>query len=272
VLPVHVVSKTCTTNVNKAKQLGRRVFGGDIFVDGSLGSHTAALSEDYHDAAGRGLLYLNRDQLSELFLEAAQAGLSPGVHAIGDDAIEQAIAAWEKVFAKRGSFEGLRPWIDHFELARPDHIHRAARMGILLSMQPAFDHLWGGDGGMYEQRLGPARAKTMNLFREAKRAGCTICCGSDSPVTRLSALLGIHAMVNHHIEQERFSVDEALRCYTSDAAALSFSEGRCGRLAAGLAADFTVLEKPLESIAPETIKNARVLMTVVDGDIRHSAI
>ncbi len=97
VLPVHVISKTCTTNVNKAKQLGRRVFGGDIFVDGSLGSHTAALSEDYHDAAGRGLLYLNREQLSELFLEAAQAGLSPGVHAIGDDAIEQAIAAWERV-------------------------------------------------------------------------------------------------------------------------------------------------------------------------------
>jgi predicted amidohydrolase YtcJ len=272
VLPLHVISKTCTTSINKAKQLGRRVFGGDIFVDGSLGSRTAALAEDYHDAAGRGLLYLTREQLVELFFEAAEAGLSPGVHAIGDDAIEQAIAAWEKVAVKRASLEGLRPWIDHFELARPDHIRRAARLGILLSMQPAFDHLWGGDGGMYEQRLGSARAKGMNLFREAKRSGCTICCGSDSPVTRLSALLGIHAMVNHHVEHERFSVDEALRCYTCDAALLSFSENRCGRLSPGMAADFTVLEKPLESLPSDAIKNARVLMTVVDGDIRHSAM
>jgi predicted amidohydrolase YtcJ len=271
VLPLHVISKACTTSVTKAKQLGRRVFGGDIFVDGSLGSRTAALAEDYHDAAGRGLLYLAREQLVELFSEAAEAGLSLGVHAIGDDAIEQALAAWEKVAARRGSLDGLRPWIDHFELARPDHIRRAARLGILLSMQPAFDHLWGGDGGMYEQRLGPARAKAMNLFREEKRSGCTICCGSDSPVTRLSALLGIHSMVNHHVETERFSVDEALRCYTCDAALLSFTESRCGRLSPGMAADFAVLEKPLESMPPDALKNARVLMTVVDGDIRHSA-
>jgi len=272
VLPVHIISKSCTTSVAKAKRLGGRLFGGDIFVDGSIGSRTAALGERYADGDGRGLLYLSREQLAELFAEAAEAGLSLGVHAIGDDAIEQAIAAWETVQRARGPLEGIRPSIDHFEIARPDQIARAARLGLLLSMQPAFDHLWGGVQGMYEQRLGAARSTSMNLFKTAKRSGCTVCGGSDSPVTKMSALLGIHSLVNHHVPDERFSVEEALRAYTADAAKLSFGEDRCGRVREGFAADLTVLEKRLDEVSSSSIKDVRVMMTVVDGDIRYSAL
>jgi|GEM_PF-82967 len=271
VLPTRVISKSCTTSVAKAKRLGGRIFGGDIFVDGSIGSRTAAVRESYEDANGCGLLYLNRDQLAELFAEAAEAGLSLGVHAIGDEAIEQAMAAWEIVVQKRGSLEGLRPSIDHFEIARPDHIARAARIGLLLAMQPAFDYLWGGEGEMYEQRLGAARSKSMNLFRSAKRSGCTVCGGSDSPVTKLSALLGIHSLVNHHVPEERFSVEEALGAYTHEAAKLSFAEDRSGRLRPGMTADFVVLEKRLQDVPKSSIKDMRVIMTVVDGEIRHNA-
>ena len=272
VLPVRVVSKSCTTSVAKAKRLGGRIFGGDIFVDGSIGSRTAALGERYADDGGRGLLYLKREQLAELFDEAAEAGLSPGVHAIGDEAIEQAIAAWEAVLRRRGSLGDLRPSIDHFEIARPDHIARAARIGLFLSMQPAFDHLWGGDKGMYEQRLGAGRAQGMNLFKTAKRSGCTVCGGSDSPVTKMSALLGIHSLVNHHLPEERLSLDEALRAYTCDAAKLSYAEERAGRLRPGMLADFAVLEKRLEDVPKESIKNVRVLLTCVDGEIRYDAL
>ena len=271
VLPTHVISKSCTTSVEKAKRLGGKIFGGDIFVDGSIGSRTAAVGESYADANGRGLLYLNRDQLAALFAEAAEAGLSLGVHAIGDEAIEQAIAAWEIVANKRGSLLGLRPSIDHFEIARPDHISRAARIGLLLSMQPAFDYLWGGEGGMYEQRLGAARSKGMNLFRSVKRNGCTICGGSDSPVTKLSALLGIHSLVNHHVPEERFSIDEALGVYTYDAAKLSFTEEQRGRLRPGMVADFAVLEKRLQDVPKTAIKDVRVMMTAVDGEVRYNA-
>lgn len=271
VLPTRVISKSCTTSVAKVKRLGGKIFGGDIFVDGSIGSRTAAVKESYADASGCGLLYLNREALAELFAEAAEAGLSLGVHAIGDEAIEQAIAAWEIVARKRGTLEGLRPSIDHFEIARPDHIARASRIGLLLAMQPAFDYLWGGEGGMYEQRLGAARSKSMNLFRSAKRSGCTVCGGSDSPVTKLSALLGIHSLVNHHVPEERFSVDEALAAYTHEAAKLSFTEDRCGRLRPGMAADFVVLEKRLQDIPRAAIKDMRVMMTVVNGEIRHNA-
>jgi predicted amidohydrolase YtcJ len=272
VLPIRVISKSCTTTVPKAKRLGGRVFGGDIFVDGSIGSRTAALTEEYQDAHTRGQLYLRCDDLTDLFNEAAESGLSLGVHAIGDDAIEQAIAAWEAVAKQRGSLSGLRPSIDHFEIARPDHIERAARLGILLSMQPAFDYLWGGQGEMYEARLGTARARSLNRFGSVRRMGCIICAGSDSPVSPFSALLGIHSGVNHHEASERLDVDEMLRCYTAHAARLAFMEQECGTLAPGKLADFALLERPLDRVPIASIKDIRVLMTVVDGEIRYSSI
>ncbi|MBV8163885.1 MAG: amidohydrolase family protein, partial [Candidatus Eremiobacteraeota bacterium] len=270
VLPLHVVSKSCTTSVEKARRLGNKVFGGDIFVDGSIGSRTAAVSDTYVDGSGKGLLYLDREQLAMLFEEAAEAGLSPGVHAIGDVAIEQAIAAWEEVARKRGSLQSLRPSIDHFEIARPDHIERAARIGLFLSMQPAFDYLWGGQRGMYEQRLG-SRATGMNLCRTAQHQGCIVCGGSDSPITKMSALLGIHSLVNHHVASERMTIEEALRAYTCDAAKLSYAEQQTGRLRAGMAADLVVLEKRLEDVRPDAIKDVRVMLTCVDGEIRYGA-
>ena len=232
-LPLRVISKACTTNVEKARRLGGRVFGGDIFLDGSIGSRTAAVEHGYRDGDGSGLLYLNRDQLFELFDEATESGLSLGVHAIGDRAIEEAISAWEAVIAKRGSIASVRPSIDHFEIANPEQIARAARCGMLLSMQPAFDYLWGGADGMYAQRFGAERALGMNLFKTARRAGCFVCGGSDSPVTKFSALLGISSLVNHHVPAERFTTDEALRVYCVDAARLSFDETRRGKLAPG---------------------------------------
>lgn len=271
-LPLRVISKTCSTDVPKVKRLGGRVFGGDVFVDGSIGSCTAAVSHAYRGTDARGLLYLTRAQLFELFDEAAQAGLSLGVHAIGDRAIEETIAAWEMVVTAHGASPRVRPSIDHFEIALPDQIARAARLGMLLSVQPAFDHLWGGDSGMYARRLGVECAREMNRFKSAQRAGCIICGGSDAPVTAFSALLGIHSLVNHHVAEERFTIEEALRAYSADAAKLSFDEARRGIIAPGYDADFAVMEKRLDTVARDAIKDMRVLMTIVGGEIRYSAL
>jgi hypothetical protein len=272
-LPVRVISKSCTHSVAKVRALGGRLFGGDIFLDGSIGSRTAAVRDDYCDdpTRGHGKLYVTPEHLTELFDEAAEAGLSLGVHAIGDRAIEEAIAAWEAVIAKRGPLHGLRPSIDHFEVAHPDQIARAARCGLLLSMQPAFDYLWGGEKGMYAVRFGPERARAMNLFASARRAGCIVCGGSDSPVTKLSALLGMHSLVNHHVAAERSSIDDALRAYTSDAAMLGYEETERGSIAPGMAADFSILERPLHEVAPHEIKDIAVTMTVIAGEVRYSA-
>ncbi|HEY7982432.1 MAG TPA: amidohydrolase [Candidatus Eremiobacteraceae bacterium] len=272
-LPVRVISKSCTHSVAKARALGGRLFGGDIFLDGSIGSRTAAVQGDYCDdpLRGHGKLYVTREHLTELFDEAAEAGLSLGVHAIGDRAIEEAIAAWETVIAKRGPLPGLRPSIDHFEIAHPDQIARAARCGLFLSMQPAFDHLWGGENGMYAARFGSERALAMNLFASARRAGCIVCGGSDSPVTKLSALLGMHSLVNHHVAAERYSIDDALRAYTADAAMLAYEESERGTIAPGMAADFAILERPLDEAAPHEIKDIAVTMTVIAGEVRYAA-
>ena len=272
-LPVRVISKSCTHNVDKVRKLGGRVFGGDIFLDGSIGSRTAAVGHDYCDdpKRGHGKLYVTREHLAELFDESAEAGLSLGVHAIGDRAIEEAIAAWETVKAKRGPLPGLRPSIDHFEIAHPEQIARAAKCGLLLSMQPAFDYLWGGDDGMYAERFGAERAREMNLFATARRAGCVVCGGSDSPVTELSALLGIHSLMNHHVAAERMTIDDALRAYTSDAAMLAYEECERGTIAPGMAADFAVLEQPLETVESQHIADVKVTMTVVAGDVRYAA-
>jgi predicted amidohydrolase YtcJ len=271
--PVRVISKSCTFSVAKARALGGRVFGGDIFLDGSIGSRTAAVGAGYQDdhKHGHGSLYVQPDQLTELFDEAAESGLSLGVHAIGDRAIGEAIDAWEAVTARRGPLRGLRPSIDHFEVALPDQIERAAGCGLLLSMQPAFDYLWGGDDGMYARRFGPERAARMNLFATARRAGCVVCGGSDSPVTKLSALLGIHSLVNHHVAGERLSIDDALRAYTADAALLAYEEKARGTIAPGMAADFAILEQPLHAVPAASIKDVAVTMTVIGGEVRFDA-
>lgn len=268
-LPLRVISKTCSVEVAKVRRLGGRLFGGDIFVDGSIGSRTAAVEHGYRDGNGDGLLYLDRAQLEELFDEAAESGLSLGVHAIGDRAIEAAIAAWEGVIKKRGPLADLRPSIDHFEVAHGDQIARAARCGLLLSIQPAFDLLWGGRDGMYAERFGNERALDMNRFGTALRAGCVLCGGSDSPVTRFSALLGIQSLVAHHVPQERLSVTDALRAYCSGAARLSFDEARRGTIAAGMDADFVVLEKALDAVAPDAIGSVAVIATVIAGEVRY---
>jgi hypothetical protein len=267
-LPLRIISKSCTTDVSKVRRLGGRVFGGDIFLDGSIGSRTAAVEHGYCDGSGTGSLYLDREQLTAVFDEAAESGLSVGVHAIGDRAIEEAIAAWEAVIAKRGPLGGVRPSIDHFEIAHADQIARAARCGMLLSMQPAFDYLWGGEDGMYAQRFGAERALELNLFKTAKNAGCIVCGGSDSPITKFSALLGIQSLVGHHVPAERFTVEEALRAYCCDAAKLSFDERRRGTLAPGMDADFVVLERSLDDVDRSAIADVRVLATVIAGEVR----
>jgi predicted amidohydrolase YtcJ len=201
-------------------------------------------------------------EVERYFAEAERLGISAGVHAIGDRAIEQCIAAWEKVLHRRPSSRN-RHFIEHFELATPEQIARAARLGLFLSMQPQFDATWGAPGGMYEMRLGAERARAMNALRSAKRAGAALAGGDDSPVCRLSPLSGMRAALAHHNPNERLSVEEALLMYTYDAARFGHAETHTGRLVPGYAADFVLLDG--DPIARETFEGVCVLETWRDG-------
>jgi len=260
--------KVCETDPQLAKELGLPFIGGDVFLDGSIGSCTAAVSEPFLSdgkATGRGELRYTDERVFEYFSSAEALGISAGVHAIGDRAIEQAVSAWERVLNGKPSENGCRHFIEHFEIARDDQIERCARLGIYLSMQPQFDLLWGGSGGMYEQRLGSERMRGMNALARIERAGGILCGGDDSPVCDLNPLQGMQAAVSHHEAAERLSPRAALTMYTYNAARLGHAEVRTGLLAEGYAADLVMLDKdPLDGAA---FNGCRVLSTWRDGEI-----
>jgi predicted amidohydrolase YtcJ len=260
--------KICDRDATLAVRFGLPHIGGDVFLDGSLGSGTAALSAPYCDRQGRGQLTLDDAAVFEYFASAEAHGISAGVHAIGDAAIEQALTAWERVLPD-GPSRRARHFIEHFELASPQQIERAARLGLFLSMQPQFDAYWGGPDGMYERRLGIERTRSMNAFRTAANAGATLCGGSDSPVCTLEPLAGMAAACEHHVAEQRLEPLEALTMYTYDAARLAFTEATTGRLAPGYSADFVVLDHdPFEDGA---FARTRVLATWLRGEQVYAA-
>jgi predicted amidohydrolase YtcJ len=258
--------KICERDPALAKSFGLPFVGGDVFLDGSIGSGTAAMTRPYADRIGSGVLTLDDTTVEAYFAEAEALGMSAGVHAIGDAAIEQCIAAWERVLDGKPSPRN-RHFVEHFEVATPGQIARCARLGIYLSMQPQFDALWGGAGGMYERRLGSERMRTMNALRTALRAGATLCGGDDSPVCRLSPLAGMAAACEHHNTSERLTPLEALTMYTYDAARLGHAETHTGALLPGFDADFVVLDN--DPFADGSFSKTRVLQTWKDGACVH---
>jgi hypothetical protein len=267
-LPVKVVVYYQTREVAEVQQLGLSRIGGCLLVDGSVGSHTAALSTPYHDSPETdGVLYFSDEELQGFVREAHGAGLQIGMHAIGDRAIEQLLTAYELALGERPR-RNHRHRIEHFLLARPEHIQRAARLGLYLSMQPAFFHFWEGRTNLYLERLGEERALQANPLAQAVGAGIVVAGGSDSFVTPMNPLLGIHAAVNDHPPQSRLGVSQALAMFTIQGARLAFEEEEKGSLREGKAADLVVLgENPLRC-PPAIIKDIPVEMTIVAGVVR----
>jgi predicted amidohydrolase YtcJ len=261
--PANWHPKICERDPELAASLGLPYVGGDVFLDGSLGSGTAALAAPYCDRPGNGIMACDDATVFEYFSRAEAAGISAGVHAIGDRAIEQCVATWERVLGGRPSPRN-RHFIEHFELATPGQIERCARLGLFLSMQPQFDSDWGGDEGMYARRLGIPRARGMNAFGSALRAGAVLCGGDDSPVCRLSPLAGMAAACQHHTVTERLTPLAALTMYTYDAARFGHAEERTGCLAPGYDADLAVLDR--DPFAGASFKETRVLQTWRAGE------
>ncbi|NEA49928.1 amidohydrolase family protein, partial [Streptomyces sp. SID10815] len=182
-----VVGYWAEQDVDKARELGAVGAAGDLFADGSIGSHTACLHAPYADAAHTGTAYLDAAAVAAHVVACTEAGLQAGFHAIGDAAVtavaEGVRAAAEKVGLSR--VRAARHRVEHAEMLTPDTIAAFAELGLTASVQPAFDALWGGEEGMYAQRLGAERARTLNPFAALLRGGVPLAFGSDSPVTPL---------------------------------------------------------------------------------------
>jgi predicted amidohydrolase YtcJ len=248
-----------------------RVGGLKGFVDGSLGSHTAAFHDPFDDAPkDRGLLVNTEENLYRWISGADKAGLHVMVHAIGDRANGLLLDIYERVGRENGPRD-RRFRIEHAQhLAAPD-IARFGKLGVIPSMQPyhAID-----DGRWAEQYIG-GRIRTTYAFRSLLGSGATLAFGSDWFVAPPTPLEGIYAAVTRRtldgkhpggwVPEEKISVEDALRAYTAGAAYASFDEARKGTLTAGRLADFVMLDRNILEIAPEEIREARVVLTVVGG-------
>lgn len=263
-LPVDVVVFAQTEDVDRVAALGLPRIGGCLLLDGSFSSGTAALAEPYADRPGCGNLYYTDDGLTGFFRRAHARGLQIAVHALGELAIAQAIRCLRG--AAGDEVGGGRHRIEHCELPTADHLDDLARLGVLVSVQPTFELFWGGPGRMYEKRLGSARAARTNPFRTMLARGVKLAGGSDSYVTPMDSLLGIHAAVNRPNESERLDVFDAVSLFTSGASCFSFDEARRGTLEAGKEASFVVLDEDPFEVDPATIKDIGVFALYVRGE------
>lgn len=247
-----------------------RLGGLKVFIDGSLGAQTAALSSPYNDKPeSKGLLLFSQADYRFLVATANELGLQVSTHAIGDRAIDLVLRVHEKE-SKAALVKKLRHNIIHAELLTVPLIKRAKQLDLLLLQQPNFAHRWGRPKGMYETRLGPTRAQQLNNFRRILDAGIKVAFGSDC--MPMDPLYGIYSAVTHPNPDIRISIQEAIRLYTLDAAYASFEEKEKGSLAIGKLADFIVLsENPFE-IEPKRLRQVNVLETYLGGKCVYSCI
>jgi predicted amidohydrolase YtcJ len=236
-----------------AKELGAVGCGGDLFIDGSIGSKTAAVVEPYSHGDS-GILFSDSATISAHLHACIAAGLATGFHAIGDAALELVLRAYEQVFAELGQavFNSVHHQIEHAEMLSTDHVSIMARLGIAASMQPVFDELWAGSDGMYETRLGD-RWTSMNNFAELSRKGVLMSFGSDSPVTPLDPWRAIRAATNPHNPSHAISSRAAFAAHTrSSWRAINRSD--IGEIQVGMKANLALWDVPgLEIRTPDHV-------------------
>ncbi|MDJ0465816.1 amidohydrolase [Streptomyces sp. H27-C3] len=203
-------------DARRIRELGAIGAAGDLFVDGSLGSHTACLNEPYADAPHTGAAHLDVAAVAAHVTACTEAGLQAGFHAIGDAAVGSVVdgvrAAAERLGAAR--VRGARHRVEHAEMLTPATIAAFAELGLTASVQPAFDAAWGGSDGMYAGRLGAERARTLNPYAALLRAGVPLAFGSDSPVTPLDPWGTLRAAAFHRTPEHRISVRAAFAAHT----------------------------------------------------------
>jgi predicted amidohydrolase YtcJ len=271
-LALNVVTYLGTDEIGKVKSMGHGRIGGDYFLDGSFGSHTAWMKEPFASAPPEGspphgIKYRDDEELFDFFLGAQREGLQVGVHAIGDAAIEQAIITWERVAEKEGEtpVKKLGHRIEHFECASDDHIRRSKQLNLRASVQPAFDAYWGGVEGLYAERIGWERARQMNRFGSMCERELTLAAGSDSTVTPLDPFLQMKALRAHHLENQSISGRLALALHTIGGHRAADQDDERGTLEPGAIADLAWLDRDPVTTEPEELAGTDVLGTWAAG-------
>jgi predicted amidohydrolase YtcJ len=258
------------------------------FMDGSLGSRTAALLEPYaDDPTNSGLPQYDQDELTKMTRERVNAGFQIGFHAIGDKGVQMALNAFaaattdhagtgfQPIQAERNSATispapDLRLRIEHAQLTNPAQIAKFKELKVVASMQP--NHLLT-DMNWAESRLGPKRAAYSYAWASFANSGVTLAFGTDYPVEPVAPFRGLYAAVTRKSEdgkreyypEQKLNIEQAISAYTTGSAFAEFAEKEKGTLAPGMLADLVVLDTDITSVPPEKILATKVLRTVVGG-------
>ena len=233
-----------TGGIERARELGAVGVGGDLFMDGAIGSRTACLHDPYADAPDScGAAYLDASDVADHVVAATRAGLQAGFHVIGDAAADAVVAGLQRAAGHVGldAMRAVQHRLEHAELLTDEHVATLADLGVTASMQPMFDGLWGGPGGMYERRLGPGRTATMNRFADLVARGVLVAFGSDAPVTDLGPWAAVRAAVLHTIPGQRLSARAAFSAHTR-AGWRAVGRPDCGVVAPGAPAHLAIWE------------------------------
>jgi predicted amidohydrolase YtcJ len=267
--PIEVLVWWAELDADAAARHGLRP-GGDLFLDGSIGSRTAAVDEPYRDGGGAGQLFHADEDVADFFTACTAAGRGARVHAIGGRAIEQALRALESAASTHGTeaVRACRHRIEHVEVPTARQVRRMAHLGVHASVQPAFDAAWGGDSGLYAARFGAAGARRTNPFACLAEAGVPMAFGSDSTVTPLDPWGTVRA-AEHHLGGLGVPRLAALAAHTLGGRRVAHQD-EVGALRPGWRADLAVWDDdPLEVDDPTSL---RCLATVVAGRSVHGAL
>jgi predicted amidohydrolase YtcJ len=248
-----------------------RMGGIKLFLDGALGSRGAVLKAPYQDDPGaKGLPLLTPAQLRNLMSRASMDNFQSAVHAIGDAANAEVLAAIEELSE---SYKGDQRWrIEHAQIIDPADLSRLGKHGIIASMQPLHQT---SDRLMAEARLGPDRLDGAYPWRSVMTVGGRLAFGSDAPVEPADPFAGIAAAISRTdamgepfggwFPQETVSRETALAGFTSDAAFAGFAEGRFGRLVPGERADFLLVDRDPLLASPDEIRSTQVIQVWIGG-------
>jgi hypothetical protein len=255
------------------------------FIDGGLGSRTAALLEPYSDdPANSGLPQYEMDKLNGMTKERVLAGFQIGFHAIGDRGVKMALDAFAeaekaareaKVKAVNGGSD-YRLRVEHAQVTKPLQISRFKELKVIASMQPS--HLLT-DMNWAESRLGPKRAEHSYAWAEFRDHGVTLAFGTDYPVEPVTPFRGLYAAVTRMSEDgkksyypaQKLNIEQAIAAYTTGAAFAEFAEKQKGKLEPGMLADFVVLDQDITAALPPKLLETKVLRTVVGGKTEYQA-
>jgi predicted amidohydrolase YtcJ len=270
------------------------------FMDGSLGSRTAAMDEPYSDDPGNsGLARYQQDKLNQMAAERAAAGFQLGFHAIGDRANDMALNAFgvaDQVanFPPEPPEHGpdahivttpepgppppaaLRFRIEHAQVLLPNDFGRFEKEGVIASMQPSHlltDMKWATD------RLGPERVKYAYAWKTFLDHNVVLAFGTDYPVELINPFRGLYSAITRQNEagtqtfqpQEKISLNEAIYAYTQASAFGEFREKVKGRLEPGFLADLIILDRDITTASPQQLLHTKVLRTVVNGETVYTA-